>query len=44
MEVIKIGNWEMVVPRSVVDDPAQLDVVIKMLKRINKVSEGKRDE
>jgi len=44
MEVIKIGNWEMVVPRSVVDNPAQLDVVIKMPKKINKVSEGNRYE
>lgn len=35
--VVKIGNWQMVIPRSVANDPPQLDVIIKMLQKINKV-------
>lgn len=37
MVPVKVGKWEMLVPRSVANDPAKLDVIIKMLQKINEV-------
>jgi len=40
MVTIKIGGWEMVIPRTVANEPAHLDSIIKMLQEINTVSKG----
>ena len=40
MVTVKIGGWEMIIPRTVANEPAQLDSIIKVLKEINDVSKG----